>query len=149
MLVHGTLVSLNEAGILLQGPPGSGKSDLALRLMSLVGGHLVADDQVILVVQGKQLIGTAPDELKGLIEVHGLGIVHTPHHIKSTVDLVIHLSRVEVERLPEPKTEEFLGVKVPALTLDPGRSSALAKLQVAVSVIRGKTKPHTTALDMI
>ncbi|WP_040850329.1 HPr kinase/phosphorylase, partial [Nitrospirillum viridazoti] len=74
--VHATCVSVGGAGVLLRGASGSGKSDLALRLVD-AGALLVADDQVALAADptATLLTATAPERLAGLIEVRGLGIL--------------------------------------------------------------------------
>src|SRR5262245_3720616 len=81
-LVHGTCVALGRGAALLRGPPGSGKSDLALRFLylarrgaaALEAPLLVADDQVRLTRQGPHLLATAPQSIRGKMEVRGLGI---------------------------------------------------------------------------
>ena len=72
--VHGSCVSRDGDGVLLIGPPGSGKSDLALRLLGR-GFSLVADDRVD-IADG---IAAPPAALAGLLEVRGLGIVRLPY----------------------------------------------------------------------
>ena len=75
--VHGTSVALGGDGILLQGPSGSGKSDLALRLVD-AGALLVADDQTELALVGDGVLMRAPGVIAGRIEVRGLGILRVP-----------------------------------------------------------------------
>src|SRR5689334_113133 len=75
--VHGTSVALGGDGILLRGPSGSGKSDLALRLID-GGARLVSDDQTELRVFGEELRMTAPASIAGRLEVRGIGILHVP-----------------------------------------------------------------------
>ncbi|MFY9875348.1 MAG: aldolase, partial [Rhodomicrobium sp.] len=80
--VHGTCVALGNAGALLRGPCGSGKSDLALRFLYLPSDRLreevalVADDQVILRRDGDDIVASCPKLLDGKIEVRGCGIAH-------------------------------------------------------------------------
>ncbi|MHA1114324.1 MAG: HPr kinase/phosphorylase, partial [Alphaproteobacteria bacterium] len=76
-LVHATCVSLWGAGILLRGPSGSGKSDLALRLID-GGAVLVADDQVSLELRDGGLFASPPAATAGKLEVRGVGIVTVP-----------------------------------------------------------------------
>src|SRR5690349_5084103 len=71
---YGTCVAKDGAGVLLIGPPGSGKSDLALRLL-YQGFQLIADDQVAI----EDGIAKPPAALAGLLEVRGLGIVRFAH----------------------------------------------------------------------
>ncbi len=75
--VHGTSVALGGDGILLRGPSGSGKSDLALRLIA-DGARLVADDQTELRGVGETLEMAAPAAIAGRLEVRGVGILRVP-----------------------------------------------------------------------
>jgi serine kinase of HPr protein (carbohydrate metabolism regulator) len=101
MNIHATCVRYGRDGILLVGKSGSGKSDLALRLIAL-GARLVADDRTDLKVKDGALIATPPKTIAGLLEVRGVGIVETPHVASARIALVIDLSG-KVERLPEAK----------------------------------------------
>lgn len=72
--IHGSLVSVNEAGILIVGESGIGKSRLCLEAVRR-SHKLVADDAVEIESDGKSLIGRAPEGIVGLIEIRGVGIV--------------------------------------------------------------------------
>ena len=112
--VHGTCVSIEGAAVLLRGPSGSGKSDLAYRLIEGRGALLVADDQVALSTDERVLTASAPDGWQGLMELRGLGIVTVPHTQVAPVALVVDLvGRGEVPRLPEPAYAALLGVEGP------------------------------------
>src|ERR1700753_229338 len=99
MNIHATCVVYRRIGILLSGKSGSGKSDLALRLIAQ-GAKLVADDRTDLAVKNGALIATAPKTIAGLLEIRGVGIVETPHAAGARIALVVDLSG-KVERLPE------------------------------------------------
>ena len=72
--VHATCLSIDDVGLLIRGPSGIGKSDLALRLIDK-GARLVADDRVGLLVSDNHVIARAPATLAGLLEVRGLGML--------------------------------------------------------------------------
>ncbi len=142
-LIHATCVAIEgpsgPRGVLLRGPSGSGKSDLALRLID-AGARLVADDQCTLTRvtdpadRAPSLVARAPKALSGRIEARGLGIVESPRLAEVRVGLVVDLVRGEaVERLPEPAREDLLGVSVPRLALDPFEASAPVKLRLALT----------------
>ena len=127
MAVHGTAIALGDAGALLRGPSGSGKSDLALRLIA-AGARLVADDQVGLIAADGALFAAAPPNLAGLIEMHGVGIVRVPYRDVVRVCLLVDLCAGITERLPVPRAEYLLDIALPVIMLDPFHAAAAAKL---------------------
>ncbi len=130
--VHGTVVEIEGAGVLFRGPSGSGKSDLALRLID-GGATLVADDRVILARRDGQLLAAAPETIAGRLEVRGLGIAKVPSTGPSPLRLVVDMARPEeVERLPKAAETVILGVALPVMHLAPFEASAPAKLRLAL-----------------
>ena len=130
--VHGTSVALGGDGILLRGPSGSGKSDLALRLID-EGARLVADDQTELQPIGDVLQMSAPAAIAGRLELRGVGILRVPCAASVVLRLVVALVPPEqVERLPEPRFCRLLGRSVPEIALAPFEASATAKLRLAL-----------------
>ena len=130
--VHGTSVVLGGDGVLLRGPSGSGKSDLALRLID-DGARLVADDQTELRLVGGALRMSAPWTIAGRIEARGVGILRVDSTPSAILRLVVDLAPSgAVERLPEPEDCEFLGCRVPRVVLAPFEASATAKLRLAL-----------------
>ena len=108
--IHGTCVALGATGVLLRGPAGSGKSDLALRLID-GAASLVADDRVAL-----------ENEAGGVA--------------RARIGVVVDLDPAgEVERLPEPATCELLGVTLRCFRLDPFAASACAKVRLAADTV--------------
>ncbi len=141
VLVHGTCVALGGKAALLRGPSGSGKSDLALRFLSLPpeGGlqpRLVADDRVVVDPRAESgLIVSPPSTLAGKIEVRGLGIVEVPYLREATLMLAVDLVRLEdVPRMPEESLEriEIAGRAVPLLKLSAFEPSAPLKIKLAL-----------------
>ncbi len=123
-------------GVLLRGPSGSGKSDLALRMID-AGALLVADDRVELRVDRGRLMAKAPAALAGLLEVRGVGIVPIPSAAEAEVGLVVDLvPRDAVERLPDEETADLLDRAVPRLALCPFDASTPAKLKLAAAAAR-------------
>jgi len=130
--VHATAVAVGRKGILLRGPSGSGKSDLALRLID-GGARLIADDVVEISRQGRLIVLRAPGALKGKMEVRGVGIVAAPAAARANLALVVDLVGSDaVERLPESESVTLLGIKVKRLKLWAFEGSAPAKLRLAV-----------------
>jgi serine kinase of HPr protein (carbohydrate metabolism regulator) len=139
-LVHGTCVAFGPHAVLLRGSSGSGKSDLALRFLSLAAEgetapRLVADDQVLLEAKGSRLLASAPSNLAGKLEVRGLGIKAEPHDEQARLAVVVDLVASDaVPRMPpEPWSEiTLLGISVPNLQLAPFEHSAPLKLKMAL-----------------
>ncbi len=133
ILVHGTTVALDGRAILLRGPSGSGKSDLALRLID-AGGGLVADDQSLVWRDGEALFVRAPATIAGLIEVRGVGLVKVDALPQGRLVLIADLVAPQhVERLPEPRSETIFGLAIPLVAVAPFEASAPIKLRLALA----------------
>ena len=131
--VHGTCVAIGEGALLLRGPPGSGKSDLALRLVEQ-GARLVADDRVLLRGDEGKLHAFAPAVLAGKIEVRGLGVLTVPFVRTARLVMVVDLvAGAAVPRLPEPATCTYEGIILAVLVLAPFEASTPAKLRLALA----------------
>jgi HPr kinase/phosphorylase len=131
ILVHATAVAVEGGAILLRGPPGAGKSDLGLRLIDS-GARLIADDQAELRRAGEQILVSAPEVIAGLIEVRGIGILRVAATETAPLALIVDLvPAAEVERLPESRFEEVLGLRLPRIAIAPFEASAVAKLRFA------------------
>ena len=131
LLVHATAIAIEGDAILLRGPPGAGKSDVALRLIE-GGARLVADDQVLLRRADNHVLARAPDAIAGLIEVRGVGIVPVDSLDEAPLVLVVDLVPPgQVERIPDQRFEAVLGLAIPLIALAPFEASATAKLRLA------------------
>jgi HPr kinase/phosphorylase len=130
--VHGTCIALDGEGVLLRGPPGSGKSDLALRLID-GGAVLVADDQTELRRRGDAVVASPPAAIAGRIELRGIGVLACASIAEARLCLVVDLAPPgAVERLPERRSQNYLDCLVPLLSLAPFEASAAAKIRFAV-----------------
>lgn len=136
--VHATAVEVDGAAVLLRGPSASGKSDLALRLIDR-GGRLVADDRTLLTLRDGCVEASAPPEIEGRMEIRGLGIVRVPTCGLATVRLVVDLVPAgAVERMPCETSTALLGLRIPAMRLDPFEASADAKVRIALRTASGE-----------
>jgi hypothetical protein len=133
--IHASCVAIGGHGVLLLGKSGAGKSDLALRLID-GGARLVADDRTILFAVRGALHAKAPESIKGLLEIRGLGIVACPVRPQVKIALVVRLGR-EGARLPGRRVYHppapVRGAKpVPQIALDARFASTPAKIRAAL-----------------
>ena len=116
--VHGSCVELCGRGALLIGKPGSGKSSLAIELISL-GASLVGDDQVVLSDHGGVVVARAlprkSGPAPGAIEARQIGILEAPVSEQVALAVVIDLDRTETSRLPPARTISLGPTPVPLL----------------------------------
>jgi HPr kinase/phosphorylase len=133
--VYGTCVAIDGRAVLLRGPSGSGKSDLALRVVE-AGGHLVSDDQTILIREHDSLIATCPDPIAGQIEVRGVGIIPVSTVRRAPLALVMDLvSGDQIDRFPELRNCRYLQIDVPLMNIAPFEISAAAKVRLALTLV--------------
>jgi serine kinase of HPr protein (carbohydrate metabolism regulator) len=137
LLAHATTVAIGGRAVLLRGTSGSGKSDLALRLID-AGARLVADDQSELWRDGDAVLVRAPEPIAGMIEVRGVGIMRVKPLSVAPLALIVDLVALQhVERLPEPSSETIFGLAIPLVALAPFEASAPIKLRLALAAATG------------
>jgi len=146
--VHATAVYLGGAvrqfgavegmAVLLIGGSGSGKSDVALRLIA-EGGTLISDDQTLLSTDGERLFAESVDTIEGKMEIRGIGIISVPHMAKAPIALVVQLAPgAATERLPEPSCYSppppLKASRLPPIAvLDPLQPAITAKITAAAA----------------
>jgi Serine kinase of the HPr protein, regulates carbohydrate metabolism len=136
MKVHGTSVSIDGDGVLFRGPPGSGKSDLALRMINF-GAQLVSDDQVCLTRRNDNIFMSSPQIIRNSMEVRGIGIVNSIAQKEAPLILVLNMLPNNVaNRMPIWHLCTFLDIKVPAVEFAPFEISAHLKVKLAVNLAR-------------
>lgn len=137
-LVHATAVAINgdgnDYGVLITGDSGSGKSDLALRLIDR-GAILISDDQVILAKDGPQVTLARPEQIAGKLEIHGLGIVKQDSIEKAPLKLCVKLVS-QPERFPmDSQIETIAGIAIPFIRVYAPEVSAPIKVEIALKTI--------------
>ena len=140
--IHATCINLEGLGLLLRGPSGSGKSDLALRMMEN-NSQLIADDRVDLTLEDGVLIARAPSCRRGLLEVRGVGVIEVPYSNSIQILGIINLvENNKIQRMPVPRMEFLLGVKIPSYQLDPWEASTATKVKILRGLISGSIMRH-------
>lgn len=115
--------------MLIRGPAASGKSRLALALLNAGAAdllpfvRLVTDDRAYVEAVNGRLLVRPPDQLRGLIEVRGVGIRRLPFEPLAAVGWVVDLAASDADRLPQPDAEIAMIAGIP-----------LARLAVAAGV---------------
>ena len=120
--LHASCVLLGEAGVLIRGESGVGKSGLAVRLVAArrAAGRFaahVSDDRTLVEATHGRLIARPHPAIAGLVERRGLGLARVPHESAAILRLVVDLHRERASRLPDEdeRTVRIEGVTLPRL----------------------------------
>ncbi|MDI7775528.1 HPr kinase/phosphatase C-terminal domain-containing protein [Asticcacaulis sp. EMRT-3] len=135
LVIHATSLSLLTGaqwrGVLIMGPSGIGKSDLALRAIQ-AGCALVSDDYSCLWSSGGHLYAAAPETIAGRMEIRGLAISDITPRPFTRVHLAVLAQSDPAERLPAAEITEILGHALPTIRLVPQQASSVSKLLTAL-----------------
>lgn len=160
MTIHGVLVDVYGVGMLITGSSGIGKSETALELVKR-GHRLVADDAVeIRQTEDRVLTGTAPELIRHLLEIRGVGIINMmtlfgAGAIRSMkkISVVVLLENWQPDKqydrlgLDEEMTQ-IIDTHLPLVTIPvrPGRNIAVI-IEVAAMNYRLKQMGYNAALQ--
>ena len=129
--LHASCVARSGRAILIFGRSGSGKSDLALRLIDR-GAQLVSDDYTLVRPAGGALFASAPATIQGKIEMRGIGILERETVSDVPVCLVVDLDDA-VERMPiDPGARTIAGIALPLVNVSGLEASAPLKVEAAL-----------------
>jgi HPr kinase/phosphorylase len=132
--VHATVVATGEWAVAILGPSGSGKSDLALRLIDR-GAVLVGDDYVHIRSRDDLPWASAAPALAGKLEVRGIGVLPFEFRDTAMLRLCVVLGKAG-ERMPDPwPTAPLAGFSIPCLLLNGFEASAPIKVELAVKSV--------------
>lgn len=153
LTLHGVFLEVAGLGVLITGAAATGKSELALELISR-GHRLVADDILeVYAISPDTLEGRCPELLRGFMEVRGLGVLDIRRlfgeaavKFKKNLKLIVHLTPAEqwqdVDRLAiQSGSEAILGVEIPKVSIPLAVGRNLAVL-VEVAVRNHILKQH-------
>ena len=129
--LHASCVASEGRAVLISGPSGSGKSDLALRLLDR-DFVLVSDDRTIVRKVGARLIASPPETIKGKLEIRGVGIVEVETVSNVPVALFVELTS-DIQRIPDDSRERLImGTGIPLVSVDAMTASAASKVAMAL-----------------
>lgn len=129
--IHASCVAVGKRGLLLLGPSGRGKSDLALRLIDR-GAQLVADDRCDIWLDQGRLFCAPPETLAGKLEVRGLGIVEQSWTAPVPLSLAVRLTDRYERMPPADQVEAIAGHELPMVMLSAFEASAPIKILLAL-----------------
>ena len=127
--IHGTSVALGENGLLILGVSGSGKSDLALRLIDS-GATLISDDQTVCMKKANDVRLFSMEKIYGLIEIRGVGLMKVPYIENIKLSMIVELVDKEIDRFSTKKKKILLGLKFPLIKIFSKEASAVAKIKL-------------------
>ena len=131
LVMQATAVSIGGKALILEGPPGSGKSSLALALIDR-GAELIGDDGVTLERKKSQIVASPPPNIAGLIEMRGIGLISIPVTASIPVSLILTLGEAG-ERLPAGSvTRDVMGLAIPVLSFVPGAIAPAIRAEMAL-----------------
>ncbi len=132
--LHATSVALEDNGVAIFGESGSGKSDLALRLIDS-GATLISDDITLFSKSQRGIDLFSVEKTRGLLEVRQIGIITVPYVDGINLKLIVQLTDSNVERVPTKKNTKFLGFKLPKIEINGKNSSSVAKIKIKLNEI--------------
>ena len=113
-----TCVAIGGKGLLIEGPPGCGKSSLALALIDR-GALLVGDDSLSIGTRHGRLVVTPHPRTAGLLEVRNLGLLTLPCCDETEVHLIVELDESAPRYIEEAGLAERAGIAMPRIALWP------------------------------
>ncbi len=131
-LVQATAVAIGGRAVAFRGPPGSGKSSLALALIDR-GAILVGDDGIQIERRGSQVIVSPPPHIAGKLEIRNLGLVELPT-TTAPLGLILDLAQKAERYREQAEVSELLGIPVPALPFDPGHIAPAVRAEWALQI---------------
>ena len=130
MLYQASCVAIGGRAVMIEGPPGTGKTSLALALIDR-GACLVGDDGVTLDRQDGRLWALPPPRIAGMIEIRNVGIAEL-EAVSAPVSLILALDPSAPRFVEKASTRDLLGTAVPWLRFAPQGPVAAIRVEYAL-----------------
>ena len=130
--IHGSSIALEDNGVLIVGRSGSGKSELALRLIDS-GGTLISDDQTLCLKKQNEIFLFSIKAIYGLLEIRNMGIIKVPYVENVKMKIIVSLVQKKTVQLYSKNKKRLLGINFPHLEIEPNEISAVAKIKLKLN----------------
>ena len=117
-IIHASSVDINGKGVVILGKSGAGKSNLAIKLISM-GAKLISDDQTHFKFKENKIIISKPETTPNFIEARGIGLIKVPFVVSSKLFCFVKITNLELNRLPNAKNKYCFGKKIKLMEFNP------------------------------
>jgi len=117
-ILHASSVEIDGKGVVILGKSGSGKSNLAIKLISM-GAKLISDDQTYCKLKDNKIIISKPKTTPNFIEARGIGLIKTPMVMSAKLFCFVNITNIELERLPYEEKKYCFGKKIKMIGFNP------------------------------
>jgi len=130
-VLQASCLAIGDRAVLIEGPPGCGKSALTLALMDR-GAVLIGDDGVTLDQRGEQLFASPPPNTAGFVEVRNVGLLRFTTTSNVRVALVIVLDPEAPRFADAAEPADRCGVPLPLIRLWPSENPPARKVELSM-----------------
>ena len=117
-ILHASSIDIDGKGVVILGKSGSGKSNLAIKLISM-GAKLISDDQTYFKLKDNKIIISKPKTTPNFIEARGIGLIKTPMVMSAKLFCFVNITNIELERLPYEEKKYCFGKKIKMIEFNP------------------------------
>ena len=117
-ILHASSVEIDGKGVVILGKSGSGKSNLAIKLISM-GAKLISDDQTYFKLKDNKILISKPETTPNLIEARGIGLIKAPLVLSAKLFCFVNITNIELKRLPSEEIKYCFGKKIKMVEFNP------------------------------
>tara|TARA_B100000900_G_C20184601_1_gene555335 strand:+ start:25 stop:498 length:474 start_codon:yes stop_codon:yes gene_type:complete len=124
-ILHASSIDIDGKGVVILGKSGSGKSNLAIKLISM-GAKLISDDQTYFKLKDNKVIISKPDTTPNFIEARGIGLIKAPLVMSAKLFCFVNITNIELKRLPYEEIKYCFGKKIKMVEFNPNYNNESA-----------------------